>query len=561
MKGTQKTYPWRVGLFFTVGLVACCTLSARLWHLHVEEADFLKSQGKARSVRTVAVNAFRGLITDRNGEPLAVSTPVQSIWVNPKEADLTDANWQKLAATLRVDERDILGKIESHPTKSFLYLARQLPPPVAHKIEQLNIPGVYTQTEYRRYYPAGEVTAHIVGFTDIDHHGREGIELGYNDWLKEVPGKQQVVKDRAGHQVEDSVNLRAVKGGQDLALSIDRRIQYLAYRELVEAAHKHKAKSASLVAIDVETSEVLAMVNYPSFNPNVRYRSRDPGFRNRAVTDSIEPGSVMKAFSIASVLASGEYTPNSIVDTSPGRMRVSGHIVKDIRNYGAIDITTIVQKSSNVGVTKLVLSLPKENLQNMLSEVGFGQLTGSNFPGENAGLLRPLTKNQFSIATLAFGYGMSATPLQIARSYAIIAAGGMRRPVSFLKLDQVPMGEQVMDPEIAHTLKRILYLSMQPRAQVAGYTAAGKTGTVKKSKAGGYEDSKYLSLFAGFAPADNPKVAMVVLIDEPSEGGYYGGLVAAPVFSKVMEGTLTMLKIPKSKHFDATVGTFDTKNE
>lgn len=550
MKGTYKTYPWRVGLFFTLGLLACITLSARLWHLHVQEADFLKSQGKARAVRTIEVNAFRGLITDRNGEPLAVSTPVQSIWVNPKEVDLTHGGWQKLAKILHIEDAKLLEKIESQRSKSFLYLVRQIPPPVAHKIDQLDIPGVHFLREYRRYYPAGEVTAHIVGFTDIDHHGREGIEMAYDDWLKEVPGKQQVVKDRAGHQVEDSVNIRAVKGGQDLALSIDRRIQYLAYREISEAVIKHQAKSGSIIALDVDTGEVLALANYPSFNPNIRYRHRDAGFRNRAITDSIEPGSVMKAFSVATVLDSGQFKPDTVVDTNPGWMYVGGHIVRDIHNYGYMDIAKILQKSSNVGVTKLILALPKENLQNMLNAVGFGQLTGSNFPGENPGLLRPLSKNPFALATLAFGYGMSATPLQIVRSYAILAAGGVRRPVSFLKLDEVPMGDQVIQPHVAEAMKDMMYQTVQlsaTRAQVPGYQVAGKTGTVKKSKAGGYEASKYYSLFAGFAPVENPKVAMLVIIDEPSAGQYYGGAVAAPIFSRVMQGTLAVLKVPKSK--------------
>ena len=405
------------------------------------------------------------------------------------------------------------------------------------------------QREYRRYYPGGEVFAHTVGFTNVDDQGLEGLELAYDQWLQGTPGRKRVIRDGHARVVRNVESIREPVEGKNLVLSIDRRLQFLAYRELKAAVQQHKAKSGSIVILDALTGEVLTMVNQPAYNPNGSKQGRRGRLRNRAVTDVFEPGSTMKPFTVAAALESGRYRPRTRIDTSPGSMRVGRHQVRDIRNYGAIDVATVIRKSSNVGVSKIALDLPREDLWRFFSRLGFGESTGSGFPGEADGQLTPHQRwARIDQATLSFGYGLSATPLQLARAYAVLAAEGIRRPVSLLRLERPPAGDRVMSPATARAVLTMLEAVVStegtaPDAAVAGYRVAGKTGTIKKSVSGGYAEDRYVSVFTGIAPASAPRLVVVVMIDEPGAGKYYGGQVAGPVFSKVMAGALRLMNI------------------
>jgi cell division protein FtsI (penicillin-binding protein 3) len=431
-----------------------------------------------------------------------------------------------------------------------MYLKRHMPPGDAQNIAQLKIPGVDVEREYQRYYPAGEVIGHIVGFTNIDDVGQEGLELEFDHWLAGRPGKKRVLKDRLGRIVEDVERLESPSPGRELATSIDLRIQYLAYRELKAAIKRSGSASGSLVVLDVGTGEVLAMVNQPSYNPNDRSQFIAAKYRNRAITDIFEPGSTLKTLVIAAALESGQYQATSRVDTSPGYVKVGAKLIEDKHNLGKIDLTTLLARSSNVGATKIAMSLPAETLYDVLSGFGLGRPSGSGFPGESAGLLSHYSNwRPISQATLAYGYGLSLTPLQLAQAYGIIAAGGLHHPVSLIRLDQEPIARRVIKVDTAGAVMSMLEAVVGEggtgqRATVAGYRVAGKTGTVKKFAPGGYSEDRYIAVFSGIAPATRPRLAVVVVIDDPSNGEYYGGVLAAPVFSRVVEGALRILAIP-----------------
>ncbi|HKK13204.1 MAG TPA: penicillin-binding transpeptidase domain-containing protein [Gammaproteobacteria bacterium] len=548
-RAAKVAYPGRRRL--VLGLLAggFVSLVARAVDLQVVDKAFLQNEGDARHLRVVKVPAHRGMIVDRRGEPLAISTPVDSVWANPQELPTAGPTLAKLAAALHLDGGHLRRLLAQRSSREFVYLKRQLPPGKAHRVMALGIPGVYLQREYRRYYPAGEVTAHVLGFTNIDDRGQEGLELAYDDWLRGEAGEKRVIQDGRHHIIEDVDSIRAPRPGHKLTLSIDRRIQYLAYRELKAAVLAHHARSGSAVVLDPTTGEVLAMVNQPSYNPNNRKRLHAAAMRNRAVTDVFEPGSTLKPFTIAAALESGLYTPHTPIDTAPGYLKVGSHTIRDDGDYGMLDVTGVIRKSSNVGASKIALSLPPKREWSMLARAGFGEVTGSGFPGEASGLLSNYRRwHNLERATVSFGYGVSVTAVQLARAYAVLADGGIRRPVSFVKLNKPPAGKRVLSAHIAEQVRTMLETVVSPqgtgeRAAVAGYHVAGKTGTVHKSIPGGYAPHRYLSLFAGMAPASDPRLVTVVMINEP-KGDYFGGLVAAPVFSKIMSGALRLLDIP-----------------
>jgi len=529
-------------------MLCSVALIARAVNLQVMETDFLQGQGKARFLREVTIASTRGVITDRNGEPLAVSTPVDSVWVHPGQLLEYPEKIKPLADLLKANAEEIERKLTQRSAKEFVWLRRRLNPDLAGKIRVLNIPGVYLQKEYRRFYPAGEVTSHVIGFTNIDDIGQEGLELAYDSWLAGSPGSKRVIKDRKGQTVEEVELIKESDPGNDLHLTIDKRLQYLAYRELKSTVLKHGARSGSVVVLDVDTGEVLAMVNQPSYNPNDPGHDTD-GMRNRAVTDVVEPGSVMKPIAVASVLENGVAFPETPVETSPGYTVISGHTIRDHNNYGLLDVTGVLTKSSNVGVTKLALQLEPEQMWDTYSRFGFGEATGTGFPGESAGVLRNHRRwRRLEQATIAYGYGISATPLQVAQAYAAIANGGKLRQPAFIQGSNNPPISAI-DPEVANTVAKMLETvtttkGTGSRARVANYRIAGKTGTSHKASASGYAAARYVSSFAGFGPASNPRLVCVVVINDPTGDEYYGGLVAAPLFSEVMTGAMRILNIP-----------------
>ena len=538
-------------LLVVVGVVVVVA-AVMLWRavdLHVLNKGFLQSQGNARYMRTMPVAAHRGVITDRNGDPLAVSTPVDSVWVNPAEFITARNSWGELTKLLSLNNEKVERLVLQRAKREFVYLKRHIRPELAAQVAALDIDGVYLQREYRRYYPTGEVAAHVLGFTNIDDTGQEGLELAYNDWLRGESGKKMVMKDRLGRTIKHVESIQAAQPGKDLALSIDRRLQYLAYRELQHAVAQHKAKSASAVILDIKTGEVLAMVNQPSYNPNNRRHLKKSHLRNRAVTDVFEPGSTIKPFTVAAALESGKFKVGSTVDTSPGYFNIGKYVVQDVKNYGRIDLTTILAKSSNIGASKLALGISAKDLTDVHSRIGFGFSTGSGFPGEVGGIINmPIEKQEVERATLSYGYGLSVTPLQLARSYAAIANDGVMPDVSFIRIEKVAHEERVLSTKHAKQVRLMLEQVVSKKgtgslAAVSGYRVSGKTGTVKKATAGGYSEDTYVAVFAGMAPATNPRLAMVVTINEPHGDVYYGGKVAAPVFSKVMSGALRLMDI------------------
>lgn len=552
-------YTWRYVLVLVVLTLAALTVCARLVYLQVESQDFLQDQGDRRVLRSETIPAYRGIIQDRNGEPLAVSTPVTTLWANPKELITQQHAWSVLARKLGTSEHLLRDRILRNQEKQFIYLQRHMNPAKASEILQLDIAGVYDLEERRRYFPASEVTAHLVGFTDIDGVGQEGLELAYEQQLKGVDGKKRVIKDLRRRTIKDVGLVNSAVPGQDITLSIDLRAQYLAYRELLSAVKEYQASAGMAVAIDIRTGEVLAMVNQPSYNPNNRANTDIARLRNRALTDVFEPGSTMKPFTIAAALESGKWQPDSLVDTAPGYLRVGAKTIRDLSNYGVIDLATIIAKSSNVGTSKLALSLEEGALSDMFSRLGFGQSTGTGFPGESVGMLPTRIRwRPIEIATLSYGYGLSVTATQLAQAYAVLGAGGIKRPVSLLKVDGDVPGVRVMEEKIARQVVKMMENVTSDhgtarRASVPGYRVAGKTGTVHKVGANGYQDHEYLALFAGLAPVDDPRIALVVVIDDPKGDAYYGGLVAAPVFSRIMAGILRVKNISPDKTVESFV--------
>ncbi|WP_110655104.1 peptidoglycan D,D-transpeptidase FtsI family protein [Salinicola halimionae] len=540
----------RYWFMLLVILVALSALVGRVVYLQVIDRSFLQNQGDARTLRVETIGAHRGMISDRNGDPLAISTPVVTLWANPQELPRDPIQQTLLAKALKVDPRQLEDRIERYSNHEFMYLRRQLTPAAAKPVLDLQMPGVYSRDEYKRYYPAGEVAAQLVGVTNVDDKGQEGLELAYNRYLTGQPGKRRVLKDRKGHLVRDLHLIEEAKPGGDLTLSIDLRLQYMAYRELAAGIRKNDADGGSLVMLDARTGEVLAMANLPSYNPNNRSDVDVRGLRNQAVTDAIEPGSVMKPLAMSAALASGKYTPDTIVDTTPGWMMVDGYTISDFRNYGKLDPAGILFHSSNVGMSHIALSLPQDTIWNRYRELGLGQSPGTGFPGENSGSLPSLTNLPRSVqAAMAYGYGIAVTPLQLASAYTAIANDGKRLSPSLLKLNGSPESQQVISPTIAHELLGMMEKIVQPNAgghlaMVPGYQIAGKTGTVRKVTSSGYQKKAYRGLFAGIAPASNPRVVTVVMIDNPKKGDYYGGLVAAPVFSRVVGSALRLLDVP-----------------
>ena len=545
-----RNFNGRRAFLFTCMALAAVALVWRAVCLQVLDTEFLQSQADARHLRVVSLPAHRGKIQDRNGEPLAISTPVESVWVNPQALGGEQQRIPELTKLLSLDFDKVQRLLASRADREFVYLQRHLSPDLAAQVAALKIPGVHLQREYRRYYPGGEVAAHVVGFTNIDDAGQEGVELAYEDWLGGEPGAKRVIKDGNHKIIEDVESIRRPHPGKDLKLSIDRRIQYLAYRELKAVMKEHNAHSATAVVLDVKSGEVIAMVNQPSFNPNNRQQLRRSSMRNRAVTDVFEPGSTMKPFIAASALQGGRYLPETPVSTSPGWMRVGVNTVRDVHDYGQLDVSGVIRKSSNVGISKIALSLPAEQIWTLLTELGFGAQTYSGFPGEASGLLSHHGGwNAIETATLSFGYGVSVTALQLAQAYAVLATDGIKRSVTFLRDGEVTEERRIMPAIIAREVRNMLEQAAGPEgtaplAQVAGYRVAGKTGTVKKATAGGYTSKQYLAVFAGMAPASDPRFVMVVMVDDPSNGKYYGGQIAAPVFSKVMAGALRLMAVP-----------------
>jgi len=540
----------RRGFVLFALIAGMVSLAGRAVYLQHYEAEFLRDEGDARHLRALDISAHRGMITDRNGEPLAISTPVDSVWANPQETIEAPQKLFELAKLLSLSNDDLYERLTNRSSKAFVYLKRHVNPDVATRVMALDVPGVNLQREYRRYYPMGEVTAHVLGFTNIDDQGQEGLELSFQDWLDGEPGAKWVIKDRLGRVVEDVARLKAPSPGKDLQVSLDKRIQYLAYRELKAAFQKHNAQSGSIVVVDAHRGEVLAMVNQPSFNPNHRKNLRGRLTRNRAVTDVFEPGSTVKPFTIAAALEAGRFKPKSVINTSPGWYMVRGHTIQDQHDYGAITLAKVISKSSNVGASKIALSIPAESLWETFHHMGFGAITESGFPGESAGLLSNFERwRRIERATLSFGYGLSTTTLQLAQAYAVLATDGLRAPISFLVSDKPPSTQRVLSIRTCRQLRQMLEGVVSAEgtalsASVDGYRVAGKTGTVHKSTPGGYAKDRYVSVFAGMAPASNPRLVIVVMINEPSNGDYYGGVVAAPVFSNVMSGALRLLNVP-----------------
>ncbi len=546
-------FPWRFRVVLALLALMVGAITWRIVDLQVIDREFLQDQGDARSVRHVPIPAHRGLITDRNGEPLAVSTPVITLWINPKELAAVQPRWAELAVAVGQNPAELTARLRENKDREFMYLVRGLIPEQGQQVLDLKIPGVYGIEEFRRFYPAGEVAAHVVGFTDVDDHGREGVELAFDQWLSGVPGKRQVLKDRRGRMIKDVQVTQNAKPGKTLALSIDLRLQYLAHRELRNALLEFGAKAGSLVMVDVKTGEVLAMVNQPTYNPNNRRNLQPAAMRNRAMIDVFEPGSTVKPFTVAMGLHSGKYKPDTVMDTRPGYYQVGRKTVRDVHNYGVLDITGVIKKSSNVGVAKIALDVGGDQLYNTLQQVGLGQDTGLGFPGERAGNLPNFRVwKPIETAVMSYGYGLSVTAVQLAHAYTVLGNNGISVPLSMSRVDQLPQGTQVLDGVVSKQVLQMMRTVVDEdggtgsKARIPGYQVGGKTGTVHKTlPGGGYAEKQYRSVFAGLAPISNPRIACVVVIDEPRPvfGKYYGGFVAAPVFGKVVASALRLMNV------------------
>ncbi|MEZ5498562.1 MAG: penicillin-binding transpeptidase domain-containing protein [Steroidobacteraceae bacterium] len=555
-KPVARAYSFRLRavLAFAVLVLAALALSARAVQLQVRDNDFLQREGAARYSRVASITAHRGTITDRFGEPLAVSTPVDSLWADPQKLALASDQLPRLSKTLHRDNTELTRRVTSNLGREFIYLARHLQPADAARVMRMQIPGIDVMREYRRYYPSGEVTGHLLGFTNIDDIGQEGIELAFDHWLAGEDGSKRVIRDNDGRIVQDVESIAPARPGRDLVLSIDLRLQYLAYRELKAAIRAEKARAGSAVVVDVATGEILAMVNQPTYNPNDRDQIKAKSYRNRATTDIFEPGSSIKPFVAAAALASGKYDERSVIDTTPFRVGIK--MIEDKHDLGAINIASVLSHSSNVGISRIALTLEPEQLYRTLAGFGFGQLTSSGYPGESAGLLSHYSRwRPIGIATMSYGYGLSVTPLQLTRAYATLGSMGISRPVSFLRVDAPAAGEQVLDAATCRSLVHMLEAVVSPegtgeRAAIPGYRVAGKTGTAWKSNAGGYSTDRYMSVFGGLAPASAPRLAAVIVIDEPGAGKYYGGDVAAPVFARIVGGALRLMAVAP----DAPIG-------
>ena len=541
--------PWRARTVLGLLALSFVVLAGRALYLQGWNNNFLQQRGEARYARTIALTATRGMITDRHGEPLAISTPVESVWASPSDFAASGTQLRELARLLDADPAELARRL-ADAKGDFVYLKRQVPQEQAAKAVALNLPGVFLQREYRRYYPAGEVTAHLIGFTNVDDRGQEALELAFEDTLAGKAGNRRVIKDRLGRIVEDVESIRTPRPGRDLALSIDAKIQYLAFRELKRAVEAHRAKAGGIVVLDVQTGEILALANLPSFNPNNRGKLEPKRTRNRVVTDLFEPGSTLKPFTAAVALDTRLFRPETVIQTAPGTLTIGPATIRDAHPGGAMTVSQVIQKSSNVGAAKMALALPAERMWTLFSRVGFGVPPQSGFPGEVAGRLRAHASwRPIEQATMSYGHGISASLLQLARAYLIFARAGEMVPVTLVKRDTPALAETVISAETALAVRRMLEMAVlpggtAPRAQIAGYRVAGKTGTAHKLEGAEYAADKYYASFVGFAPATAPRLIIAVMIDEPSAGQYYGGAVAAPVFSSVMAGALRLLAVP-----------------
>lgn len=531
------------------GLIIIIILLCRAVYLQVFHKDFLQTQGNARYLRTLPINAHRGMLLDRQGEPLAISTPVDSVWVNPSKFITARAQWGNLATLLDLSATELDRVLATRLQREFVYLKRHISPHLAEKIKTLKLPGLFLQREYRRYYPSGEIFGHVLGFTNIDDQGQEGLELALDKRLAGVAGEKQIIQDKDGQIVANVEGIQMARAGQDIRLTLDKRLQYLAYRELKAAVVALQATAGSAVLLDSLTGDLLAMVNQPAYNPNNWQERQGERYRNRAVTDVFEPGSTLKPFTIATALERGQYTPQTPIDTRPGRLQLGQYTIRDSRNHGIINLTQVIQKSSNVGASKIALSLSPKALWQTLRQAGFGQLSGSGFPGEVTGRLAHFSNwRTVEQASAAFGYGLNVTLLQLARAYAVLGRGGGLPVVHFVSSNQATRLPRVMQPETARQILNMLETVVQPggtgmRAQVPGFSVAGKTGTVHKPISGGYANDAYFALFVGIVPASMPRLVMAIVLDNP-QVRHYGGEAAAPVFSRVMTEALRWLNIP-----------------
>ena len=548
-QGLVRLPLWRARFVLALLLLAFAVLVSRSVYLQAMRTDFLQEKGDARYSRVIEVPATRGKIVDRHGDALAVSTPVKSVWAIPSDAQLSRADQRRLAGVLGMAPGE-LGRKLADGTRDFVYLKRQLAPHVAEAVAALGLPGIHQHREYRRYYPGGEVTAHVVGFAGVEDEGQEGVELAFQGHLGGKPGSRRVIKDRLGQIVEDVESIRSAQDGRDLVLSIDGKLQSLAFSVLKEAVQQHRAKAGALVALDVRSGEILALANVPSFNPNNRARLTGAQLRNRAVTDLFEPGSTLKPFTVALALESGKVTPSTLVATDAGRLAIANYTIRDVHPAAALTIAQVIQKSSNVGSAKLALALPREAMWDLYRRLGFGEPPELGFPGAAAGRLRHYRSwRPIEQATMAYGHGMSVSLVQLARAYTVFARDGELVPLTLVKTGAAATGAKVLSTGTARAVRAMLELAVQPggtgpRARIMGWRVAGKTGTAHKPENGGYAADKYLASFVGFAPASQPRLVIAVMIDEPAAGQHYGGAVAAPAFAQVMQGALRMMAVP-----------------
>ena len=546
----ELTLPaWRSRLLQFAFFFSFAVLAGRAVYLQGLHNDFLQAKGESRYGRVIEISANRGRITDRHGEVLAVSTPVKSIWAIPDEAKLDAAQLGKLAALLDMPPQEIRKRIQESG-RDFAYVKRQIPPEVAERVAELRIPGLFQNREYRRYYPGGEVMAHVLGFTGAEDAGQEGVELAFQSHLAGKPGSRRVIRDRLGQIVEDVEGIRAAQEGRDLRLALDARVQSLAFSQLKTAVDQHRAKAGGIVVLDITTGEVVALANLPTYNPNNRARLSGAQLRNRAITDTFEPGSTLKPFTIAAALETGRVTPQTSIQTAPGSLTIGSATIRDAHAEGLLTVEQVIQKSSNVGAAKIALSLPAESMWNLFQSVGFGSAPRLGFPGEANGRVRPFKSwRPIEQATMSYGHGISVSLIQLAHAYGVFARDGDIVPLSITRIDAPPTPRVVISAQTARSVRHMLELAVQPggtapRAQIMGYRVAGKTGTAHKQENGSYAPNKYVSSFVGFAPASNPRLVIAVMIDEPSNGHYYGGAVAAPVFARVMDGALRLTGVP-----------------
>ena len=539
---------WRSRLLLLFIAGGFLVLAGRAVFLQGLNTDFLQQKGESRYSRVLEISANRGRITDRHGEALAISTPVKSVWAIPEEVQVSSQQRVKLAALLELPPQEVDKRLSE--ATSFVYLKRQIAPEIAERVGELHIPGLFQNREYRRYYPGGEVMAHVLGFTGADDAGQEGIELAFQSTLAGKSGSRRVIKDRLGQIVEDMESIREAQNGRDLALALDSKVQNLAFSQLKLAVEANRAKAGAIVVLDARTGEVLALANLPTYNPNNRSRLSGAQLRNRVITDTFEPGSTLKPFTVAVGIELGKITPESVIATAGGSLSIGKATIHDAHHFGDMSVAQVIQRSSNVGAAKIALSLPAEAMWGIFDKAGFGGAPRLGFPGEASGKLRPhKTWRPIEQATMAYGHGISVSLLQLARAYTIFAGNGELMPLSLVRVDAPSVGKPVISAATAHKVRDMLELAVEPggtapKARVMGYRVAGKTGTAHKEENGGYAEHKFVSSFVGLAPASDPRLVIAVMLDEPSAGQYYGGAVAAPVFSAVMGGALRMLGVP-----------------